>query len=310
MVVFISSCDSKSKLEKTIGSIPVDLNIVRFDTIFAHAEISGLPQLKKEFPFFFPESYADSIWEMKLGDTLQAQLEEEVMKVFPNNDKLEVPLVSLFQHIQYYVPKIQVPRVYTTTSDVDYRNSVFANDTLLILALDNYLGSDHFFYEGISKYISKEMKPSQLMPNVASVYARHLIVPSTERTFLAQMIYYGKELYLKDLWLPEVSDSEKIGYTEAEIAWAEANETEIWRYFVENELLFSTDPKLSQRFILPAPFSKFNLEIDNESPGMIGKWVGWQIVRSYMKERPVSINQLLQKQPSDIFQNSKYKPKK
>ena len=55
VVVFISSCDSKSKLEKTIGSIPVDLNIVRFDTIFAHAEISGLPQLKKEFPFFFPD---------------------------------------------------------------------------------------------------------------------------------------------------------------------------------------------------------------------------------------------------------------
>jgi hypothetical protein len=30
-------------------------------------------------------------------------------------------------------------------------------------------------------------------------------------------------------------------------------------------------------------FSKFYLEIDNESPGQVGGWIGWQIVRSYMK---------------------------
>jgi hypothetical protein len=30
------------------------------------------------------------------------------------------------------------------------------------------------------------------------------------------------------------------------------------------------------------PF-KFYLEIDNETPGQVGGWMGWQIVRSYMK---------------------------
>jgi hypothetical protein len=35
----------------------------------------------------------------------------------------------------------------------------------------------------------------------------------------------------------------------------------------------------------PAPFSKFYLEIDNDSPGRIGAWIGWQMVRSYMKNK-------------------------
>ena len=131
-----------------------------------------------------------------------------------------------------------------------------------------------------------------------------------DRTFLASMIYYGKQLYLKDLWLPGSSDDQKLGYTAEEFNWILDNEMEIWRYFIENELLYSTDPKLLNRFIYPAPFSKFYLEIDNESPGSIGKYIGWQIVRSYMERNPVSIQQLMMMEADKIFKQSKYKPKK
>ena len=70
------------------------------------------------------------------------------------------------------------------------------------------------------------------------------------------------------------------------------------------------DPKLIPRFISPAPFSKFYLEIDNESPGRVGAWIGWQIVRSYMKNNEVSLPQLLHTSAKEIFEKSKYKPKK
>jgi len=61
----------------------------------------------------------------------------------------------------------------------------------------------------------------------------------------------------------------------------------------------------------PAPFSKFYLEIDNVSPGQVGAWIGWQIVRSYMKNNnDISINELLNKKAKEIFEQSKYKPKK
>jgi hypothetical protein len=237
-------------------------------------------------------------------------LETEVLKTFSEDEKVADILVPLFQHIKYYFPKFNTPLVVTTTSDVDYRNKVILAESMVIIGLDNYLGSDHPFYEGIDKYITKEMKLSQIGPDVAESYARQYIKPPNKASFLGQIIYFGKELYLKDLWLPKISDAEKIGYTEEEFKWAEENEEYMWRYFVEKELLYSTDPKLGARFIAPAPFSKFYLEIDNESPGMLGRYLGWKIVRAYMKKNDTDVQQLMVTDAEEIFTNSKYKPKK
>lgn len=309
-VVLLFSCNSKSKVEKEIGKIPMDVEIIRFDKAFASTTPDELPKLKAEFPTFFPEQYNDSIWVEKLTDTLQKQLENEVLKAFPNEDTLQEVLVSLFQHIKYYFPEFTTPVVFTTTSDVDYRNKVILADSMLVIGLDNYLGSKHRFYEGIDKYIAKEMKPSQIGPDVAERYARQYIKVPNRRSFLGQIVYFGKELYLKELWLPYTTDAEKIGYTEEEFQWAEENEEYMWRYFIEKELLYSTDPKLAARFVSPAPFSKFYLEIDNESPGMLGRYLGWKIVRAYMQNNETDVQQLMITDADEIFTNSKYKPKK
>tara|TARA_R110002124_G_scaffold87407_1_gene225117 strand:+ start:153071 stop:154027 length:957 start_codon:yes stop_codon:yes gene_type:complete len=307
---FVFSCNTKSELEKEIEKIPVTVDIIRFDKEFATAGPSDLERLKSEFPVFFPKQFHDSIWLFRMSDTLQRQLSEEVVKKFPSEEMIADELYPLFQHIKYYFPQFRSPTILTTTSDVDYNNKVILSDSLLILSLDNYLGTEHEFYGGIKKYIAQNLKESQLAPDVAEAYARQLVSKPRQRSLLAQMIFFGKELYLKDLWLPNTSDAEKIGYTEEQLAWATENEAEMWRYFVENEILYSTDAKLPARFISPAPFSKFYLEIDNESPGMIGRYLGWQIVRAYMKNNEVTVEQLLVKNANDLFTESKYKPKK
>lgn len=308
--LLLLSCNSESALRKEIESIPMEVRILRFDKEFANAELADLPRLKRQFPVFFPEQFHDSIWIGRMTDTLQRQLNEEVLKVFPSEELLEDQLLPLFQHIKYYFPEFRSPTVVTVTSDVDYQNKVIVADSLLVLGLDTYLGESHEFYQGIKRYVAKNLKPSQIAPDVAKAYARQLIARPKQRNLLAQMIYFGKELYLKDIWLPEISDADKIGYTEAEMTWAKENEEDIWRYFIENELLFSTDPKLPARFINEAPFSKFYLEIDNDSPGMIGRFIGWQIVRNYMKRNEITVPQLMIKNPDEIYTNSKYKPAK
>ena len=68
--------------------------------------------------------------------------------------------------------------------------------------------------------------------------------------------------------------------------------------------------KLISRFINNAPFSKFYLSIDNESSPMIGKFIGWQIVQSYMKNNDTSFIDMILMNPIDIYNNSKYKPQK
>ena len=149
-----------------------------------------------------------------------------------------------------------------------------------------------------------------MMPDLVSSFSQGKIAPPTDRSLLGQMIYFGKELYMKDMLLPETTDGAKIEYTEDQIKWCQENEAEIWRYFIDNKILFDTDTKLMQRFISVGPYSKFYLEIDRESPGRIGQWLGWQIVRSYMKNNEVTMQKMLAMDAKEIFDNSKYKPKK
>ena len=111
--------------------------------------------------------------------------------------------------------------------------------------------------------------------------------------------------------LPLKTDALKMCYSDEQLQWVNDNEVYIWQYFIEKQILFNTAPSLVKRFIEPAPFSKFYLEIDNESPGRIGVWLGWQIIKSYMNRySKTDINTLLKLPPQTIFSKSNYKPRK
>ncbi|HET8887244.1 MAG TPA: gliding motility lipoprotein GldB [Salinimicrobium sp.] len=310
LCVFIFSCEKQSDVEKEIEQIDVAVEVLRFDQEFAEADSSDLKNLKGKYPYLFPEQFHDSVWVSQMNDPIQFELDTAVTNAFKDFSKQKDDLHSLFQHLKYFFPEFKSPTVVTITSEVDYTNKVIVADSLLLISLDTYLGKGHPFYIGIQDFLKKNFEPSQLIPDVAEAYAKQLVPKPNARTFLSSMIYYGKILYLKDLLIPSNSDAEKIGYTEEEIKWARENEEEIWRYFVENEVLFDTNTDLHRRFLNPGPFSKFYLQLDAESPDRIGWYIGWQIVRKYMEDNDVSTRQLLIMDSEHIFNKANYKPAK
>jgi len=310
LIVLTFSCGKESETEKEIEKIPINFNLIRFDQEFANTSVEGLPELKAEYPFLFPAQYPDSVWLEKINDTIQQELNTEVTKVFPDFSAEEDALHSLFQHIKYYFPDFKSPTVITITSEVDYKNKVLLSNDYLFISLDTYLGKEHPFYIGIQEFLKKNFEKNQIIQDVAAEYAKQYISRPESKAFLAHLIYYGKILYLKDSWLPNTSDNEKIGYTKEEMEWVISNEEQIWRYFVERELIFDSDSQLQTRFLFPAPFSKFNLELDNESPAMVGQYIGWQIIRQYMEKNEVSLREMLDTDSETIFNKANYKPKK
>ncbi|MBA4134383.1 MAG: gliding motility lipoprotein GldB [Flavobacterium sp.] len=309
LVVLMVSCDKKSKVEKAVEAIPVALKVDRFDQAFFEAKPSELANLKAEYPFFFPEGTPDAVWIDKMQNKDWRALYAEVQKKFPDFNKQTTEIEDLFKHFKYYFPETVMPKIYTVIAEMDYHNKAIYADDKLIIALELYLGKSHQFYT-FPEYLKQNFEERQMMPDIVSSFAVRKIPPPTEKTLLANMIYYGKELYMKDIMLPDYTDAEKMGYTPEQITWSQENESYIWRYFIEEDLLFSTDAKLENRFVNMAPFSKFYLEIDNESPGRIGQWIGWQIVRSFMENNEVSLQEMLKMDAKQIFDRSKYKPKK
>ena len=310
-VFVLVSCDSESKVEQEIAAIDVDFMIERFDKAFYDAEASELLNLKQAYPFMFPASYPDSFWIERMQDTLQIELLEESVAAFNDISDVKFDIEQLFQHLTYYYPEFTIPRVITSTSSVDYRNKVIVTDSIVLVSVDTYLGPEHRFYEGIQNYLKQNFRRDQIVVDMAAAYGEKYSYQSQRKTFLDEMIYYGKIQYFMDVMIPFISDAEKMGYTQDQLEWSQANEFFIWNHLIDKELLYSTDSKLPSRFINPAPFSKFYLEvIDNESPGRIGRFIGWQIVRAYMSKNDISLKEMLTEEPITIFNNSNYKPSK
>lgn len=307
--LFFFSCNQKNQVEKAIEAIPVTIKVDRFDQAFFETPPEKLSQLKQQYPLFFPQGTDDAIWLEKMQHPQWKELYGEVQKKYPNLETVMPEMETLFKHIKHYFPKTKTPKVITLIGEMDYNSKAIYADSLVVISLELYLGKNHKFYQ-FPEYIKQNFEQNQIVPDVASSFILSKLPPATDKTFLNQMITIGKELYLKDMLLPEYTDASKIGFTDAQNNWCKENEGYIWRYFIDNEMLYSVDAKLAARFINPAPFSKFYLEIDNDSPGQVGAWIGWQIVRSYMKNNVISIDELLAKNAKEVFEKSKYKPKK
>jgi gliding motility-associated lipoprotein GldB len=306
---FFLSCDKKNEVENAIEAIPMEVKVVRFDKIFFETPPKDLEKVKKEFPFFFPLGNDNSVWLNKMQDPIWRELYTEVQKKYTDFEPVKEELERLFRHIKYYFPQVKTPKVVTLISEMDYKNKAIYADSLVIISLELYLGKEHKFYQ-FPNYLKQNFEQRQIAPDVVSSFSTRKIPPVLGKDLLSQMIYSGKQLYLKDLLLPDYTEGEKIGYTADQVLWCKENESYMWRYFIEKQLLYSTDQKLIPRFISPAPFSKFYLEIDNDSPGGVGAWIGWQIVRSYMEKNAVDVADLLKTDSKEIFKQSKYKPKK
>ena len=310
LFTILLACETKEKTSVDVSSIKVNFSTQRFDQDFYKATAETLPLIKNKYPLLFPQQTHDSVWVNKINNKDEQELYAEVQKEYPSLDKLNNDLLSLFKHIKYYNPNFKSPGVITMLTNIDYDNRVTYTNTLLLISLDAYLGATHEFYNDYPDYVKQNNTANHIIVDVANAIINRQMNPERKRTFLAKMITAGKRMYLLDAYLPEVAAFEKIGYSQEKYHWATMNEEGVWRYFIEHDLLYSTDSKLNKRFLDIAPFSKFYLEDDASTPGQIGVFIGWQIVKAYMENNDVSLQRLMQTKADEILKKSKYKPRK
>src|SRR5690606_1956999 len=308
--IFFVACKKYPSLNEEIESVHINVKMERFDQEFMQVTPENFNVLQNKYPYLLSSNIPDSVWFKKKNDTLFQELYTETERKFSDLSQLQDDLSLLFKHIKYYYPNENPGKVITVLSEVDITNRAIYADSISIISLDTYLGKEHKFYTGFDAYTLGDFEPNRIIVDLAENFALQKITPSQDRTFLSQMIFWGKITYLKQMLLPETSDALLMNYTEDQIKWAEANEAQMWKFFVESKYLYDNGIELVGRFIQRAPVAKLYLELDQESPGSVGVYMGWQIVRSYMKNNNVTLQALALKDAKTIFDQSKYKPKK
>ena len=233
---------------------------------------------------------------------------DTLIKKYPNVNFLETELSEAFDRYNQYFPQKVLPKVVTYFSGFNF--GVVTNDTILAIGLDYFLGKDCSFYKRLNspKYMRLKNQSKFILPFCFEAIANNEFSDfNSENNFLSQMIYKGKIMYFLDVILPQFSNADKLRFSQDQLNWCKENESNIWAYFIDNEILYSSDLKRFNSYINYAPFAK---GMPKESPGRIAYWMGWNIVEAYMnKNKNTTIEQLMKNtNPQEILRKSEYKP--
>ncbi len=324
----ISSC--KGRKVPDVSGIKVHLQLQRFERDFFSIDTNhideSLQQLHQKYPSFLqdfifnilalppqPDSASAVDQEVKAFISSYTPLNDSAKKLFADVSATEKEVTRGLQFVKYYFPSYKLPtRLITFIGPINSYGNILTTDALAV-GLQLYMGKGFSLYQSEAgqelypAYISKRFGKEYIPVNCIKTIVDDIFPDNNAgRPLVEQMIQAGKRLYVLDQLMPDTPDTLKTGYTKKQLEGCYANEQTIWTFFVQNDLLFSTDPSVTKDYMNDAPQTQV---FGKESPGFIGQFSGWQIVKKWMaKNDKVSLEQLLQINPKTIFEQAKYKP--
>ena len=99
--LILFSCDKKSKIEKAVEEIPLEIKVDRFDKAFFETKPQDLQKLQLQYPFFFPAGNDDKVWIDKIQIPQWRELYAEVEKKYADFSTETAKIETLFKHIKY-----------------------------------------------------------------------------------------------------------------------------------------------------------------------------------------------------------------
>ena len=320
-----------------VSDIRVNISVDRFDEAFfgmdtnqlrssletvnrQHAELLG--------PFLETIVGVSDTNSIKTFFRLHKPLFDSSQILYSDFEPVKNDLVRALQYVKYYYPSYKIPAriipIVGPMNSIDdmakMRNGdftgVFLAPDFAGISLQFYLGKDFSFYQQeyfinnvVPLYRSRRFAPEYIVPDILKVIADDLFPYNSQtRPLIEQMIEQGKYWWLVKKFMPAASDTLITGYTGLQQEFCEENEGLIWSYIVRTEDLHSLDAVTIQTYMGEGPFTQgLNQE---HSPGKIGPWIGWQILKNFEEKKPdLVIEEIMKTPPAQILELAKYKPK-
>ena len=327
-LILFSSCDNTNRLEVNINSKHVALDVIHFDALLFNSDTaeraSQIASFTNQEQQLFSVLVEDIMRISAVNDPFMIQkfdgflqethwrkLQDDIDSVFYPFDDFESRLAEAFTYYKYHFPADTIPAIFTYNSGFNY--GVYPDKKFIGVGLEWYVGSNNKIvkqlpYDAFPNYIKAHMEPKFMLVDVIKgwLLIKHFKDELLQASFLENMMFYGKVMYYVDACFPFEENDVKMGYAPNEINWVENNEENIWATVVKEKMLFENDIKVQKQWFVDAPFTA---GLPQESPGKVGIWLGWQMVKQYMDENEnVSLQQLQTVKAETILKN--YKPNK
>lgn len=325
--IFIAACTPKKKIPDVSG-VKINLQTIRFEKAFFavdtnHIDVS-LQNLSNKYKGFTQDFLFNILGtqpnvdsaskDVKLFISSYKSLYDSAQQRYQNFSSTEKEIYQGLQFVHYYFPKYPLPKqVITFIGPINSYGNIITQDGLAV-GLQLYMGKNYLLYQTDAcqnlypAYVSRRFEADYIPVNCLKNIIDDLYPNKVNgKSLIEQMVEAGKRLYLLDAFLPNMQDSIKTGYSKAQLETCYTNEKNIWAYFIESNLLYETDPNKTAVYVNDGPNTP---EINEATPGFIGQFTGWQIVKKWMeKNDKFTLQQLLQTPNKQIFEEARYKPK-
>ncbi|GAB3899354.1 hypothetical protein GCM10028825_49380 [Spirosoma agri] len=245
------------------------------------------------------------------------ELHKQVEAEFGDMADLRKQLAEAFANIKKDFPDFRSPKIATLVTGFAGPDLV-VTDSLIVIGLDYFAGPNAKYRPRgpeFPQYILRRYQKEYIAPAIVfAISDNYNATTRSDQTMLADMIYYGKGYVFTKTMLPDSNgepfpDSLIIGYSDKQLTETFNAQDLVWGHFIDNQLLYQTNPAIKQRYLNERPFTA---EIGKGCPGAIGRWLGWRIVGRYQdKHTSVGIAELMRNADArQIFEQSGYKGQK
>jgi hypothetical protein len=204
--------------------------------------------------------------------------------------KIATPAIEEgLKRFHYYFPSYTVPKqlIYFVGPLEAYGNVVTIDGLAIGLQLYLGAGSSWYYSEQINTiyptYISRHFAPEYIAVNsIQNILNDYEPVALNGKKLIEQMIEIGKRQYIVEKCLPMTQDSILMGYTGQQLKALNENKQDIWTFLTTQNRLYSVDPSFINAILVEAPYNDF---FGEDIPGNVGKYIGYQIVKSWMDQQ-------------------------
>lgn len=329
LIFALNACVQLDRAEvPDVSDITVELEIRRFEQDLFQADtnqlLAELQTLKTQYPLF-SELYFAEILGAKgspeenvryikgfLSFPEVQDLYQACMDQYADFSEVKAEMEQAFRYYKYYFPEKATPQLTTYLSEYSIGAFIYGEDQLAV-GLDFFLGADYPYAKynpgnpNFSNYLIRTFDRKHMPVKIFKPLLEDLTGAPPGDKMLDIMLTKGKQLYLLDILFPETPDSVKLDLQQKEVDWLENNELEIWAYLLKEKLLYDSQWTNIRKFVEYSPNVS---QMHPEAPGRTANWMGWQIVKAYMKKNPERDVQdlLAQRDSQEILNRSRYKP--
>ncbi len=321
------SCTGQNKNDSTIQPLPeirqVTVKIQRFDKDFYqylnNPDQQKQRELSVKYKDFLPAFGRITI---NNSDSYKTEFYQRLQKYFSNQMLSDIYKSSIdtFKDVSVYEKELSYAD-YLITENFSgrhlpvfnmhvsgFKENVMVLENMISLSIDKYLGENFPAYKQFFEpYQLIQMQPKMVSRDYIKAWllSEQLITVEGKKTLLTEMVSEGKVMYILSQLLPQWSQEDLIGYKPDQLKWCEDNEKQIWNSIISQNHLYDSNYLTIQKYINDAPYTT---NLSPESPGRVGVWVGWQIVKSYVSKNNTSLSDLLSVHSQQILKGSGYNP--